>query len=67
MLVLSRKINEEIVIKTSDGEVVITLVEANRDRCRMGFEAPETIRIYRREVLDRPQKGPVNKTADSHG
>ena len=38
MLVLSRKLNEKIVI---DGGIVVTVVKIDRNQIRLGIEAPE--------------------------
>ena len=48
MLVLSRKLNEKIVI---DGEIVITVVKIDRNQVRLGIEAPGHIPVYREEIL----------------
>ena len=37
MLVLSRKLNEKIVI---DGGIVVTVVKIDRNQVRLGIEAP---------------------------
>ena len=50
MLVLSRKINESII--TSNG-LRIKVIAIRGDKIRLGFEAPESIAIYRQEVFDR--------------
>lgn len=50
MLVLSRKKNEEIVI---EGGIIVTVVEIRKNHVRLGFSAPEGIRINRREVQDK--------------
>ena len=39
MLVLSRKLNEKIVI---DGGIVVTVVKIDRNQVRLGIERPET-------------------------
>ncbi|MFM7073715.1 MAG: carbon storage regulator CsrA [Planctomycetota bacterium] len=49
MLVLSRKLNEEIVI---DGKIVVKVVEIRGDRVRLGIEAPPATTIHRSEVHD---------------
>ena len=50
MLVLSRKINDSII--TSNG-LRIKVIAIRGDKIRLGFEAPESIAIYRQEVFDR--------------
>jgi len=48
MLVLSRKLNEKIVI---DGNIVITVVKIDRNQVRLGIEAPGHVPVYREEIL----------------
>jgi len=47
MLVLSRKLNEKIVI---DGGIVVTVVKIDRNQVRLGIEAPGDVRIFREEI-----------------
>ena len=51
MLVLSRKINEKIVI---DGNIVVTVVKIDRNQVRIGIEAPGNVRVFREEILGAP-------------
>ena len=55
MLVLSRKRGERIVARLPDDrEIVVTLVEIRgSDKVRLGFDAPEDVRIWREELLKR--------------
>ena len=48
MLVLSRKLNEKIVV---DGNIVITVVKIDRNQVRIGIEAPGHIPVYREEIM----------------
>ena len=47
MLVLSRKLNEKIVI---DGGIVVTVVKIERNQIRLGIEAPAHVRVLREEI-----------------
>ena len=47
MLVLSRKLNERIVI---GGDIVITVVKIDRNQVRIGIEAPGSVPVYREEI-----------------
>jgi carbon storage regulator len=49
MLVLSRKINETIVINDN---IVITVVDIRGDKVRLGIEAPKDVPVHRQEVYD---------------
>jgi carbon storage regulator len=48
MLVLSRKLNEKIVI---DGEIIVTVVKIDRNQVRIGIEAPGHVPVFREEIL----------------
>jgi len=48
MLVLSRKVNEKIVI---DGGIVVTVVKVEGGQVRIGIEAPSHVKVYREELL----------------
>ncbi len=50
MLVLTRKINESLLI---GDEVVITVVDVRGDKVRLGIEAPKEISIARSEIAQR--------------
>jgi carbon storage regulator CsrA len=54
MLVLSRKLFEKIVI---DGNIIITVVGIANNQVRIGIEAPDSVGIFRDELLGRASTG----------
>jgi carbon storage regulator len=69
MLVLSRRVNEEIVI---DDHIRLRVVEVRGDRVRLGVCAPASVRVDRQEVHERrmmepcPGTSQVEKSVTSH-
>jgi len=53
MLVLSRKVNEQIVI---DNRIIVTVTQIKGDKVRIGLSAPPDVRIDREEVHRRIQE-----------
>jgi carbon storage regulator len=51
MLVITRKVGEEIVIPSCG--VVLALLDVRGDRVRIGIAAPPEVRVYRKEVWER--------------
>ncbi|MDR2398595.1 MAG: carbon storage regulator CsrA [Spirochaetaceae bacterium] len=49
MLILSRKVNEKIMIGE---DICISIIEIQGDHIRLGVDAPKTIKVYRQEVFD---------------
>ena len=49
MLILSRKVNEKIMI---GDDVSISIIEIRGDQVRVGVDAPKTVKVYRQEVFD---------------
>jgi carbon storage regulator len=47
MLVLTRRIGEEIVI---DGHIVVTVLSLGKARVRLGIVAPQSTRVDRKEI-----------------
>jgi len=50
MLVLTRRVNETIVI---EGDIRITVVSIKGDKVRLGIDAPDTVRVDRAEIHER--------------
>ena len=53
MLILSRKVGEEIVI---DGRIRVTIAAVKGDRVRVGITAPPDVPVDRAEVHQRRQQ-----------
>lgn len=49
MLVLSRKIDEKIII---DEKITISVIGINGGRVRIGIEAPKDVKVRRQELLE---------------
>ena len=53
MLVLTRKLGESIVI---DNSIKVTITSIDRNKIRIGIEAPPEVRVDREEVWKRLQE-----------
>lgn len=53
MLVLSRKKNEQLVIRMGEETVFIRILDVARDRVRVGITAPRSVEVHREEVARR--------------
>jgi len=53
MLILSRKLNESIVI---DGKIIVKILRIERDTVKIGIQAPAELPVHRQEVYDMIQK-----------
>jgi len=49
MLVLSRKLNESIVI---DGRITVKVVKVDGDVVKLGIQAPSSVAIHRQEIYE---------------
>ena len=71
MLILSRKLSEQIVI--GDG-IVVTVVAIRGGNVRLGIDAPENISVHRKEVYEalrrqsrQQDRGPAKHEGDRSG
>ena len=64
MLVLSRKINESVVI---DGGIRVMVVGVRGNQIRLGFEAPSGVRIFREELFAQSKHTGEAKTSPASG
>lgn len=53
MLILTRKLNEKVVI--GDG-IVVSVVELRGDQVKLGIEAPKSVKVFRQEVYEAIQE-----------
>jgi carbon storage regulator len=62
MLVLTRKIDESVVIAEN---IIVTILDIEGDKVKLGIEAPREIPILRKELLDaiREQEQVANQLA----
>lgn len=58
MLILSRKINEKIMIGE---DISLTIIEIRGDQVKVGVEAPKSVKVFRQEVYEAIQN--ENKAA----
>jgi carbon storage regulator len=49
MLILSRKLNEKIMI---GDDVSVSVIDIRGDQVRLGVEAPRSVKVFRQEVFD---------------
>ncbi|MDR1212337.1 MAG: carbon storage regulator CsrA [Spirochaetaceae bacterium] len=49
MLILSRKVNEKIMIGE---DISVSILEIRGDQVRIGVEAPRQVKVFRQEVFD---------------
>ena len=62
MLVLSRKLNESVVI---NDQIVVTVVEVRGDKVRLGIQAPRDVPIHRSEVMAAIQRAAAVGTTET--
>ena len=49
MLILSRKVDEKVVI---GDDITISIIEVRGDQVRIGIDAPKKVKVFRQEVYD---------------
>ena len=57
MLILSRKLNESIVI---DGNIIVKVLRIDRDTVKLGIQAPQSLPVHRQEIFDAIQRNRAN-------
>jgi carbon storage regulator len=64
MLVLSRRIGEEVVIADA---ILVTVVAVKGQRVRLGITAPRSVNVARRELLGENSNGAASFGATRNG
>lgn len=54
MLVLSRKKDEKILLKTENEEIELTVVRIDANKVRLGINAGDEVTILRSELVEKP-------------
>ena len=62
MLILSRRVNEKIVIGDN---IVVSVVEVRGDQVKLGIDAPRNVKVFRQEVFNAIQE--ENRKAAASG
>jgi len=74
MLILSRKLNESIII---DGRITVKVLRIDKDTVKLGIQAPAELPVHREEIHEAIQKskqgssqsvgtGPIPKSPQAH-
>jgi carbon storage regulator len=62
MLILSRRLNESIVI---DDQIMVTILKVEGEVVKLGFQAPTSVSIHRQEVYEEIKKRNLEAKASS--
>ena len=62
MLILSRKLNESIII---DGRIVVKVLRIDKDTVKLGIQAPAELSVHREEIHEVIQKN--KQAAEANG
>ena len=57
MLILGRRLNQSIVLQTSDGPIRIQVHQLGSQLCKLAIEAPRSVSVDREEVAMAKQTG----------
>lgn len=64
MLTLTRKPEETIVIGDGPERIEVIVKEIRRNQVRLGIVAPEDVRIFRKELIDRDEAQQMHQRED---
>lgn len=63
MLVLARKVGQSVVIGDN---IEILVIEVRGDQVRLGIEAPKSIPVHRKELLEQIRAENIRAASDSN-
>jgi carbon storage regulator len=64
MLILSRKLNESIVI---DGRIIVKVLRIEKDTVKLGIQAPIELSVHRQEIYEAIQRSKQSNPAEPTG
>jgi carbon storage regulator len=64
MLILSRKLNESIVI---DGRIIVKVLRIEKDTVKLGIQAPIELSVHRQEIYEAIQRSKQANAGDATG
>ena len=54
MLILSRRVNEELILHTDEGlKITVVICQFHGGQVRIGIDAPDHVHVDRSEIYDR--------------
>ena len=62
MLVLARKVGQSIIINDN---VEVLVIEVRGDQVRLGIEAPRTIPVHRKELVEQIREENIRASTDT--
>ena len=62
MLILSRKLNESIII---DGKIVVKVLRIDKDTVKLGIQAPAELPVHREEIHEAIQRSKAQNGGQS--
>lgn len=67
MLVLSRRVNEKVVLTIGDEKVVVCVVSIESQKVKLGFEANRNVTVDREEIHVQKAKVSQSNGSDAMG
>jgi len=62
LLVLTRRLGEAVIIGTPPNAIKVVVVESDRGKVRLGFNAPKDVPIFREEIFHEREAAAAGST-----